>query len=51
MGSDKRSPGSINTDLMASRPLRGWMKKFIDVLSILIVLHLRLSSVGAFVDF
>ena len=51
MGSNKRSPGSINIDLMASRPLRGSMKKFIDVSICINVFHLRLSSVGALIDF
>ena len=51
MGSDKISPRVINTVFKASWPLRGSMKKFTDVLSVLNILHLRLSSVGAFVDF
>ena len=51
MGTNKRSPKSINTDLMASRPLRGSMKKFTDVFDCINVFHLRLSSVGALIDF
>ena len=43
MGSDKRSPGLINTDFNTSRPLMGSMEKFTDVLSVLIVLHLRIK--------
>ena len=43
MGGDKRSPRSINTDLIASWPLRGLMEKFTEVLSVLIVLHLRIK--------
>ena len=43
----KISMGSINT-VNASRPLRGSMEKFTDILSVLIVLHLRIKLGGSF---
>ena len=49
--SNKISPREINIVLMASQPLRGSMEKRIDILIVLMDLHLKLSSVGAFVDF
>ena len=48
MGSDKRSHGSVNINFNTSRPLMGSMEKFTDVLSVLIVLHLRIKLGGSF---
>ena len=51
MRSDKRSPITINTDLMASGPFGGSMKKLSYIYSVLNDLHKDLSSVGALLTF